>query len=81
MALPAEPDSVYDTSLIDKVGPVSSSFMVITPVPSAIVAFVGLDKFTFIVSSASSKLSPVTATSKVAVVEPAGIVIVPVPAV
>ena len=53
----------------------------ITPIPSAIVAPVGLDKVILTVSSTSSKLSSFTATSIVADVDPAGIVIVPVPVV
>ena len=55
--------------------------MVITPVPTAIVAPVGLDKVTLTVSLGSSLLSSVIATSIVADVDPAGIVTVPVPAV
>ena len=70
------------TSSIDRLGVSSSSTMVITPVGSPLIeAFVGLDNVTLTVSLGSSKLSPVTATSIVAVVDPAGIVIVPVPVV
>ena len=77
VALPAA--SVNVTSSIDKLGVASSSTMVKVPVASEIVAPVGLESVNVAVSFASSRLSANTATLKVAVVDPAAIVTVPVP--
>ena len=49
VALPAEPDSVYDTSLIDNDG-ISSSTMVSVPVASLIVALLAFDNVSVAVS-------------------------------
>ena len=54
--------SVTVTSLIESVGSGSSSVMVPTPWPSAIVALIGLVRLTKKVSLASSSRSPLTRT-------------------
>ncbi len=52
--------------------------MVPKPLPSVMVAPDGAERFTVKVSSPSTVVSPDTGTDTVAVVEPAGIVAVPV---
>ena len=69
------------TSLIDKLGGLSSSVIVSVAVASEIVALVALDKVSVTVSLASSLLSARTPTLKVAVVAPAAMVNVPLVAV
>jgi hypothetical protein len=65
------------TSLIESEGGGSSSMIVPTPVPSAIVALTGLESVTAYDSSTSSSASPFTCTVTVADVSPAWIVTVP----
>ena len=67
--------SVLVTSLMLMRG--SSSRMVPTPWPSAMVALVGLLRLTTKVSFGSARRSPLTSTVIVPVVWPAGIVSVP----
>ena len=81
VALPPEPDSVYDTSLIDRLGVSSSSVMVSVPVASLMVALLALDNVSVAVSLTSSRVSANTGTLNVCVVFPARIVTVPVEAV
>ena len=81
MALPADPDSVYETSLMDRLGIASSSVIVKVPVASLMVALLAFDNVSVAVSDASSKVSTNTGTLKVCVVLPASIVTVPVEAV
>jgi len=69
------------TSLIDNVGPGSSSAIVKVPVESLIVALVGLDKVNVTVSSPSKVLSSAIVTVKVLEVCPAVKVKVPLAAV
>ena len=64
MALPAEPDSVYDTSLIDNEG-TSSSIIVSVPVESLLVALFSFDNVTVIVSLGSDNVSTNTGTLNV----------------
>ena len=77
----AEPlsPSVTLGSLIDSVGVASLSVIVPVPVPAVVetAAFTGSFSRTFTVSFASSRTSPVTATSKVWLVVPAAKVSVP----
>jgi hypothetical protein len=77
--LPLFPSRIA-TSLIESDGGGSSSTIVPTPVPSAIVALTGFDRVTVYVSSNSSRTSPLTCTITVADVSPAGIVAVPLAA-
>ena len=71
LTVPALP-SVTVTSSIESVGSGSSSVIVPTPWPSAIVAFVGFERLTKNVSFASSSRSPLTSTVTVFVVWPGG---------
>jgi hypothetical protein len=80
VTVPALP-SVTATSLMNNEGAASSSVIVPTPVPSAIVAFVGTDKTTLNVSLDSLSVSPLTVIETFCVVTPAAKVNVPLPAV
>jgi hypothetical protein len=71
VALTAPPlPSVTVTSLTETVGGASSSLIVPTPWPSAMVAFDGFDRVSVNVSFASSSVSPTTSTVTVFVVCP-----------
>ena len=77
VAFPAEPDSAYETSLMDKEGAASSSTILSVPLASLMVAFDGLDKVIVAFSRISSSVSTNTGTLNVCVVLPARIVTVP----
>ena len=62
---------------IETVGTGSSSVIVPTPVPSAIVALTGFESSTVNVSLSSSSVSPFTSTGSVSVVSPGRKVSVP----
>jgi hypothetical protein len=69
LAVPLFPSGTV-TSSIETFGAASSSPIVPTPWPSAIVALTALERLTSKVSSASSRVSPLTSTVTVFVVSP-----------